>query len=123
MRNSSWTDRIVPTVMVAGAVSLVLTLLFGGFIAYQWVLACEATAASIALLIFFVRYYRHDTRKSKWPPLLPLAIIFASGGAKSFYVATGKETPLFVIVVLLASVVWFAVSSWTILRVARRVPR
>ena len=109
--------------MVAGAVSLVLTLLFGGFIAYQWLLACEATVTALVLLVFFVRYYHHDPRKSKWPPLLPLAIIFASGAAKSFYVATAKDTPLFVIVVLLASVVWFAVSSWTTLRAARRVSR
>ena len=113
----------MPTLMVAGAISLVLTLLLGGFIAYQWLLACEATVTALALLVFFVRYYRHDPRKSKWPPLLPLAVIFASGGAKSFYVATAKDTPMFVIVVLLAGVVWFAVSSWTIFRAARRVSR
>ena len=120
--NSRWTDRIVPTLMLAGVASLALTLWLGGFIAYQWVLACEACATSLVLFAFYVRYYRRDTRKSKWPPLLPLAIIGASGGAKSFYVATGKDTPLLVIVVLLAAVAWFAISSWQIVRAARRVP-
>ena len=102
--------------MMAGVVSLALSLLLGGFIFYQWVLAFEATAASLVLLAFSFRGYRHNTRQTKWPPLLPLAVIFASGGAKSFYVATGKETPWLVIVILLAAVVWFAVSSWLILR-------
>ena len=106
--------------MVAAVASLVLTLLFGGFIAYQWVLACEATATALVLLISYI-YHGRDNRSLKWPPLLPLAIIFAAGGAKSFYVATGKDTPLLVIVVLLASVVWFAIYSWKIFRVARRV--
>lgn len=108
--------------MVAGVASLALTLWLGGFIAYQWMLACEATATSLVLFVFYVRYYRRDTRRSKWPPLLPLAIISASGGAKSFYVATRKDTPLLVIVVLLVAVVWFAISSWQIVRAARSVP-
>jgi uncharacterized membrane protein YfcA len=105
--------------MVAGVISLLLSLLLGGFIVYQWVLATEATIASLALFAFAIRY--RDTRKSKWPPLLPLAIIGATGGAKSFYVATGNETPLFVIIILLAAVVWFAYSSWKILQARRQV--
>lgn len=121
MPNSRWTGRIVPTLMVAGVASLALTLFFGGFVAYQWLLALEATAASLLLFAFWVGYYGRDPRKSKWPPLLPLAIIAASGGAKSFYVATGQDTPLLVIVILLAAVAWFAVSSWQIFRTARRV--
>jgi hypothetical protein len=121
MQNSNWTERIFPTLMVAGVVSLALTLWLGGFIAYQWALACEATATSLVLFAFWARYYRRDTRKSKWPSLLPLAVIGASGGAKSFYVATGKDTPLLVIIVLLVAVVWFAISSWQIVRAARRV--
>lgn len=116
MSNSNWKARILPTLMMAGVVSLLLSLLFGGFIFYQWVLAFEATAASLALLAFYFRDRRRNTRKSQWPPLLPLAVIFASGGAKSFYVATGKETPWLVIIILLAGVVWFAISSWLILR-------
>ena len=119
MANQNWKERIVPTLMVAGVVSLVLSLLLGGFIVYQWVLAFEATAASLALFVFYLRYYRHDTRKSKWPPLLPLAVIGASGAAKSFYVATGKDTPLLVIIILLVAVVWFVVSSWRMLRMTR----
>ena len=107
--------------MVAGVASLLLSLLLGGFIVYQWVLASEATATSLVLFAFYLRYYRVDTRKSKWPPLLPLAVIGASGGAKSFYVATGKDTPLLVIVVLLAAVLWFILSSWRVLQAGRRV--
>ena len=122
MKSSRWRKRLVPTLMVAGVVSLLLSLLLGGFIVYQWVLASEATATSLVLFAFYLRYYRLNRRNSKWPPLLPLALIGASGGAKSFYVATGKDTPLLVIVILLASVVWFVVSSWQILRASRQVP-
>ena len=119
MGNGNWTEKIVPTLLVVGVASLLLTLLLAGFIAYQWVLASEATLTSLLLFAFYVRYYRRDTRKSQWPPLLPLAVIGASGGAKSFYVATGKDTPLLVIVILLLAVLWFAVSSWKILRARR----
>jgi len=107
--------------MVAAVASLLLSLLLGGFIVYQWVLASEAAATSLVLFAFYVRYHRFDTRKSKWPPLLPLAVISASGGAKSFYVATGKDTPLLVIVILLAAVLWFILSSWRVLRAGRQV--
>ena len=106
--------------MMAAVVSLLMSLLFGGFIFYQWMLALEATAASVVLLAFYFRDFRRNTRTSRWPPLLPLAVIFASGGAKSFYVATDRETPWLVIIILLAAVVWFAISSWLILR--RRRP-
>ena len=119
MPTRNWTERIVPTLMLVGVVSLVLTLVFGGFIAYQWVLASEATAAAAAMFVFYVRAYRRGTHDVKWPPLLPMAIIFAAGGAKSFYVATNKDTPLFVIVVLFAGVFWFAVASWRMLRAQR----
>src|SRR5437899_1290402 len=110
MGHGNSTERIVPTLMLAGVASLLLSLLLSGFIVYQWVLASEATVTSLVLFAFYIRYFRVDTRKSKWPPLLPLAVIGASGGAKS-YVATGKDTPLVVIIILLAGVVWFAVSS------------
>jgi tellurite resistance protein TehA-like permease len=106
--------------MVVGVVSLVLTLVFAGFIAYQWVLASEATAVALAMVVFYVRSYRHGTNDMKWPPLLPTAMIFAAGGAKSFYVATDKDTPLFVIVMLFVGVFWFAVASWRMLHVRRR---
>ncbi|HEX5703462.1 MAG TPA: hypothetical protein VFX97_09715 [Pyrinomonadaceae bacterium] len=107
--------------MMAGVLSLLLSLLLGGFIFYQWVLAVEASAASLMLLVFYFRNYHHSTRRSQWPPLLPLALIFASGGAKSFYVATGKETPWLVIGILLAGVFWLALSSWLILRRRQRL--
>ena len=111
----------MPTLMVAGVASLLLSLLFGGFIIYQWVLASEAAATSLVLFAFWLRYYRFDQRKCKWPPLLPLAVIGASGGAKSFYVATGKDTPVPVILILLAALVWFILSSWRVLRAGRQV--
>ena len=118
MKNSSWTSKLVPLLMVAGVISLLITLLLGGFIAYQWVLASEATVTALVLFGVFARDCGRDTRKLEWPPLLPLAIIFASGGAKSFYVASGRDTPALLIVVLLASVAWFIVSWWKILREA-----
>ena len=120
MGSANWTERIVPTLLVAAVVSLLLSLLLGGFIVYQWVLASEATAASLVLFAFWLRYYRVDTRKSRWPPLLPLAVIGASGAAKSFYVATGNDTPLLVIVILLAAVLWFIFSSRRVLRASQR---
>jgi uncharacterized membrane protein YfcA len=106
--------------MIAAVASLVLSLLLGGFIVYQWVLACEATIASLSLFAAHLHYHRNDTRKSKWPPLLPLSVIGAFGGAKSFYVATGRETPMLVVVILLAAVVWFFVSTCKIWRAERR---
>lgn len=121
MGSGNWKDRIVPILMVAGVVSLLLSLWLGGFIFYQWVLAFEATATSLALFVFYLRNRRDQRRKSSWPPLLPLALIGASGGAKSFYVATGKDTPLLVIVILLAAVIWFILSSWRVLRAGRLV--
>lgn len=106
--------RLVPVLMVAGVVSLLLSLLLGGFIVYQWVLACEATAASIALFVYYLRHERHSSHQPSWPPLLPLSLIGAAGGAKSFFVATGRDTPLMVVVILLAAVAWFVVASWKI---------
>ena len=120
MGRASWRQKIVPTLMIAGVASLLLSLFLGGFIFYQWVLACEATAASLALFVAYVRYYRHDTRESKWPPLLPLSVIGASGGAKSFYVATGRDTPLLVVIILLVAVAWFFITSWRIWQAERR---
>ncbi|MGQ0760778.1 MAG: hypothetical protein ACT4OT_01990 [Acidobacteriota bacterium] len=120
MNNRIWRVWVLPTLMMAGVVSLLLSLLLGGFIYYQWVLAFEATGASLVLLGFYFRDFRRSARQSQWPPRLPLAVIFASGGAKSFYVATARETPWLVIAILLAAVFWFAVSSWLILR--RRQP-
>ncbi len=113
-------ERLVPTLMVVGVIILVLSLILGGFIVYQWVLAFEATSASIAILIYYFVNFRNDNRKLKWPPLLPLSIIALSGGAKSFFVATGAETPVLVVVVLLVAVVWFVVLSLRIMNANRR---
>ena len=107
---------MVPTLMVAGVLSLVLSLIFGGFLVYQWVLASEATAASLAMLVYYLLHINDDRRKSKWPPLLPMAIIGLSGGAKSFFVATGADTPIFVVIVLLVAVAWFTIASLQIVK-------
>src|SRR5688572_22904215 len=115
------TKRLVPLLMVAGVVSLVLSLLLGGFIVYQWVLAFEATAASIVLFVYYLIYDWRVSHKALWPPLLPLALIGAAGAAKSFFVATGRDTPLFVIIVLFIAVAWFLVASCKIRKAQRSV--
>lgn len=121
MRRVDRKARIVPTLMVAGVVSLLLSLIFGGFIVYQWVLAVEATAASIAMLVYYFVHFRHAPGKLKWPPLLPMALIGLSGGAKSFYVATGADTPMFVVIILFIGVGWFTLASLQILKEKRRI--
>ena len=100
MGNHNWRARVLPTLMMAGVVSLLLSLALGGFIFYQWVLAFEATAASLVLVVVYFLDSRRNTSKAQWPPLLPLAVIFASGGAKSFYVAR-PGTAMVVIAILL----------------------
>lgn len=121
MSRIDWKERIVPTLMVAGVVSLVLSLVLGGFIVYQWVLAIEATAASIAMLVYYFLHFRHAPRKLKWPPLLPMSLIGLSGGAKSFYVATGADTPMFVVIILFIAVGWFTLASLQTLKAKRRI--
>lgn len=121
MDQSQLRARIVPTLMVLGVVSLLLSLLLGGFIVYQWVLAFEVTAASVAMLVYYFLNFRSDKLRSKWPPLLPMAIIGLSGGAKSFFVATGADTPTIVVVILLIAVAWFAVASFKIVNANRRL--
>ena len=115
------TKRLVPLLMVAGVVSLVLSLLLGGFIVYQWVLAFEATAASIVLFVYYLIYDWRVSHKALWPPLLPLALIGAAGAAKSLFVATGRDTPLLVIIVLFIAVAWFLFASWKIRKAQRSV--
>ena len=72
------------------------------------------------LLAYGLRFRRHDPRVSRWPPLLPLAAIAAAGAPKDFCVASGRETPVWLTALLLASVGWFLVSSWLIWREFRR---
>lgn len=121
MEKVDWRERVIPTLMVAGVISLVLSLIVGGFIVYQWVLAFEATAASIAILVYYLIHLRSDKLKSRWPPLLPMSIIGLSGGAKSFYVATGADTPLLVVVILFIGVAWFVVGSLKVMNANRRL--
>jgi hypothetical protein len=65
----------------------------------------------VLLLAFGLRFRRYDPRASRWPPLLPLAAIAATGGAKDFCVASGVATPAWLAALLLASVVWFLIAS------------
>jgi hypothetical protein len=79
----------------------------------------EASAAAVLLLVFGLRFRRHDPRASHWPPLLPLAAIAATGAAKDFCVASDADTPAWLAALLLASVVWFLIASWLIGRAER----
>jgi hypothetical protein len=70
----------------------------------------------VLFLAFGLRFHRHDPRTSRWPPLLPLAAIAATGAAKDFCVASGVDTPVWLVAMLLASVVWFLIVSWLLWR-------
>jgi hypothetical protein len=52
--------------------------------------------------------------------LLPLAAIAATGAAKDFCVASGADTPAWLVALLLASVAWFLVASWLLWRDERQ---
>jgi hypothetical protein len=100
--------------MIVAVASQVLVLACYGHAAYLWVQGGEAAAAVLPLLGYGIAYSRRDPRASRWPPLLPLAAIAGTGAAKDFCVAAGSETPVAIVVLLLASVGWFLVSSWRI---------
>ena len=100
-------------VLVAVAAQ-VFVLACYGHTAYLWVQGGEAAAAVLPLVGYGIAYLRHDPRASRWPPLLPLAVIAGAGAVKDFCVAAGVDTPVAVTVLLLASVGWFLVSSWRI---------
>jgi hypothetical protein len=99
--------------LVAVAAQVVVLVCYG-HTAYLWVQGGEAAAAVLPLVWYGIAYLSHDPRSSRWPPLLPLAAIAGTGAVKDFCVALGADTPLAVTVLLLASVVWFLVSSWRI---------
>jgi hypothetical protein len=112
--------KVVCTLMIVGVVSQLLALVLLGHTIYLWVQGVEVLAASVALFGFGMHYRRHDARSSRWPPLLPLAAIGVTGAVKDFYVATSRETPTWLVVLLLASVIWLLGSSWVIWKTAGR---
>jgi len=105
--------------VVAAVASQVIGLVVWGHITYLWVQGVEALVAAVAVAAFAVRYRVSDPRPSRWPPLLPLAAIALTGGVKDLLVALDRPTPIWLVVSLLGSVVWFAASSWSNWRARR----
>jgi hypothetical protein len=103
-----------------GIAAQVVALAVWGHTTYLWVQGAEASAATVLFLAFGLRFRRHDLRASRWPPLLPLAAIAATGAAKDFCVASDVDTPAWLAALLLASVVWFLIASWLIWRAERQ---
>ena len=109
--------------IAVGIAAQVLALVRGGHAPYLWFQGAEAAVAAVMLLAYGLRFRRHDPRDSRWPPLLPLAAIAAAGAPKDFCVASGRETPVWLAALLLASVGWFLVSSWLIWRAEGRTTK
>jgi len=112
--------RVIWLFIAVGIAAQVLALVLWGHAPYLWVQGAEAAVAAVMLLACGLRFRRHDPRISRWPPLLPLAAIAAAGAPKDFCVASGRETPVWLAALLLASVGWFLVSSWLIWRAEGR---
>jgi hypothetical protein len=112
-------ERSAGMVLVVAAVaSQVIVLVAWGHVAYLWVQGVEALVGAVFFTAFAIRYRAHDPRPGRWPPLLPLAAIAGSGGVKDLLVALDRPTPVWLVVVLLGSVIWFVISSWLIWRAA-----
>ena len=107
------------SLVLAAIASQVITLFAWGHVPYLWVQGVEALIAAVAFAALAVRYRSHDARPGRWPPFLPLAAIAGSGGVKDLLVALDRPTPLWLIVALIAAVIWFAISSWHIWRAVR----
>ena len=113
-------SRIVWSLIAVGIAAQVVALVVWGHTTYLCVQGAEASAAAVLLLVFGLRFRRHDPRASRWPPLLPLAAIAATGAAKDFCVASDVDTPAWLAALLLASVVWFLIASWLMWRAERQ---
>ena len=113
-------SRVVWSLIAVGIAAQVVALMVWGHTTYLWVQGAAAFAAAVLLLAFGLRFRRRDPRASRWPPLLPLAAISATGAAKDFCVASGVDTPAWLAAVLLASVVWFLIASWLMWRAERQ---
>jgi hypothetical protein len=113
-------SRVVWSLIAVGIAAQVVALVVWGHTTYLWVQGAAASAAAVLLLAFGLRFRRHDPRASRWPPLLPLAAIAATGAAKDFCVASGVDTPAWLAALLPASVVWFLFASWLMWRAERQ---
>jgi hypothetical protein len=113
-------SRVVWSLIAVGIAAQVVAMVVWGHTSYLWVQGAAASAAAALLLAFGLRFLRRDPRASRWPPLLPLAAISATGAAKDFCVASGVDTPAWLVALLLASVVWFLIASWLIWRAERQ---
>jgi hypothetical protein len=105
-------SRIVWFLIALAIAAQVVALVVWGHTTYLWVQGVAAAVAAVLFLAFGLWFLRHDPRTSRWPPLLPLAAIAAIGAAKDFCVASGADTPAWLVAVLLASVAWFLIASW-----------
>ena len=105
--------------VLAAVASQVISLVAWGHRTYVWVQGVEALVAAVAFTAFAIRYRIRDPRTGRWPPLLPLAAIAASGGVKDLLVALDRPTPIWLVVILFGGVIWFALSSWLIWRPER----
>ena len=105
------TTRVIPTLLVAAVVSQALAWLLFGHIVYLWVQGIEALVAAVAMFVVWLRSRSPRTRAHRWPPLPPLAAIAATGGVKDLLVALDRAIPVWLIVMLLGSVAWLAMSS------------
>jgi hypothetical protein len=113
-------SRVVWSLIAVAIAAQVVALVVWGHTTYLRFQGAAASVAAVLLLVFGLRFRRHDPRASRWPPLLPLAAIAATGAAKDFCVASDVDTPAWLAALLLASVVWFLIASWLIWRAERR---
>jgi hypothetical protein len=113
-------SRFVWVLIALAIAAQIVALVVWGHTTYLWVQGTAAAVAAVLFLAFGLWFRRHDPRASRWPPLLPLAAIAATGGTKDFWVASGADTPAWLVAGLLASVAWFLIDSWLLWRDERQ---
>jgi hypothetical protein len=113
-------SRFVWFLITLAIAAQLVALVVWGQTTYLWVQGVAAAVAAVLLLAFGLCFRRHDPRASRWPPLLPLAAIAATGATKDFFVASGADTPAWLVTLLLASVGWFLITSWLLWRSERQ---
>jgi hypothetical protein len=109
-------SRIVWFLITLAIAAQIVALIVWGHTTYLWIQGGAAVGAAVLLFAFGLWFRRHDPRDNPWPPLLPLAAIAATGAAKDFCVASGADTPVWLVALLLASVAWFLIASWLLWR-------